>query len=589
MFLALASITLIDVGDYAPRDNDAVQMMIKGLQDADEALCDSPDSNELARREYLSLDFLGSHENVHKDVCQYDAITERKAKNARNLAVIKKQNLAERDQDRYSPEYKQHHIGSLPEPLVAAGALKPIGIACDHPAVSAIVAELQVAARSQMRGDQTPNDVAAFLGKQNTQFLRMLGVATLLRVAIDLLESLMPTPQLAEDDAMTEDDEKELTHESQSERLAMLFPRDDIKGKNLNQRQTNVLLIGVAQAFHRQGINHSPHGVGTSRNGPSGAVYMTWGEGTQHEMEINAKNVLQATAEDARRVVSIMAFHQLTVETLLDHGGSSGSSGGADQASSEQGGLTVTSISNTVTTFLSLLGVTHQISSMTGMQLRGKNNSALNHTADVLKAMSASGIFAFTWTGAGAQLKIYASKKKVPDSDEGKEAFRIALTAITAGKMSVEQYENAANNVPTKLSIGFKSYVKSVGHAGSEKHGDRVSILKLNNYTLTRDLSDTFQFGDEDGDSVSKRIPQPSPGGVVNLQPSWQHEQQRHDASPPPPTQIRSPDDDDDSSIICPMNLSEDDSTQYSNYSQNSTSSSEGSSSGDAKRTRNST
>ena len=136
MFLALASITLIDVGDYAPRDNDAVQMMIKGLQDADEALCDSPDSNELARREYLSLDFLGSHENVrrpimldvlfdvsekyptrfsgcpqvHKDVCQYDAITERKAKNARNLAVIKKQNLAERDQDRYSPEYKQHHI-----------------------------------------------------------------------------------------------------------------------------------------------------------------------------------------------------------------------------------------------------------------------------------------------------------------------------------------------------------------------------------------------------------------------------------------------------------------------------------------------
>ena len=52
-----------------------------------------------------------------------------------------------------------------------------------------------------MRGDQTPNDVAAFLGKQNTQFLRMLGVATLLRVAIDLLESLMPTPQLAEDDA----------------------------------------------------------------------------------------------------------------------------------------------------------------------------------------------------------------------------------------------------------------------------------------------------------------------------------------------------------------------------------------------------
>ena len=38
---------------------------------------------------------------------------------------------------------------------------------------------------------------------------------------------------------------------------------------------------------------------------------MTWGEGTQHEMEINAKNVLQATAEDARRVVSIMAFHQV--------------------------------------------------------------------------------------------------------------------------------------------------------------------------------------------------------------------------------------------------------------------------------------
>jgi hypothetical protein len=46
---------------------------------------------------------------------------------------------------------------------------------------------------------------------------------------------------------VTDDDEKELTHESQSERLAMLFPRDDIKGKNLNQRQTNVLLIGVAQ------------------------------------------------------------------------------------------------------------------------------------------------------------------------------------------------------------------------------------------------------------------------------------------------------------------------------------------------------
>ena len=61
--------------------------------------------------------------------------------------------------------------------------------------------------------------------------------------------------------------------------------------------------------------------------------------------------------------------------------------------------------------------------------------------------------------------------------------------------MSVEQYENTANNVPTRLSIGFKSYVKSVEHAGSEKHGDRISILKLNNYTLTRDLSDTFQVG----------------------------------------------------------------------------------------------
>ena len=51
----------------------------------------------------------------------------------------------------------------------------------------------------------------------------------------------------------------------------------------------------------------------------------------------------------------------------------------------------MTSISNTVTTFSSLLGVTHQISSITGLQLRGKNDSALNHTADVLKAMSASG------------------------------------------------------------------------------------------------------------------------------------------------------------------------------------------------------
>ena len=59
---------MIDVGDYVPRDKDAVQMMIKGLQDADDALCDLPDPAELARRDFMSLDFLGSHENVRRPI-----------------------------------------------------------------------------------------------------------------------------------------------------------------------------------------------------------------------------------------------------------------------------------------------------------------------------------------------------------------------------------------------------------------------------------------------------------------------------------------------------------------------------------------